>query len=141
MDPRRPPCRVISESNFPVAAGLASSSSAFAALALAASAAAGHDTEPTALSLLARRGSGSACRSLWGGFVEWPLGERSDGADCHARPLAPPDHWDVAMVVAIASGAPKPVGSRDAMEHARRTSPYYATWVQTAADDFAGARA
>lgn len=141
VDPRRPPCRVVSESNFPVAAGLASSSSAFAALALAASAAAGADTDPTALSRLARRGSGSACRSLWGGFVEWPLGERPDGADCHGMPLAPATHWDVAMVVAIVSGAPKPMGSTEAMEHARRTSPCYPTWVRTASDDVASARA
>jgi diphosphomevalonate decarboxylase len=141
LDLQRPPCQVTSRSNFPVAAGLASSSSAFAALALAASAAAGRDTDPTVLSRLARRGSGSACRSLWGGFVEWPRGERADGADSHGRPLAPPDHWDVTMVVAIVSGARKPVGSTEAMERARRTSPYYDTWVRTASEDVGEARA
>ena len=81
----RPRCRVVSDNNFPTAAGLASSSSAFAALALATNAAAGTDHSLEALSAIARQGSGSACRSLWGGWVEWRMGERAEesvaGAD------------------------------------------------------------
>ena len=61
IDPRRPPCRIVSTNNFPTAAGLASSASAFAALALAGTAAAGQTLSPQAMSVLARRGSGSAC--------------------------------------------------------------------------------
>jgi len=141
IDPDRPPCRVQSTSNFPVAAGLASSSSAFAALALAGSAAAGHDLNPIRLSVLARRGSGSASRSLWGGFVEWRLGEAADGSDSHGVPVAPPEHWDVTMVVAVVSEAKKAVGSTEGMERSRRTSPYFDTWVATAAADVDAARA
>ncbi len=140
VDPARPPCAVVSASNFPVAAGLASSSSAFAALALAACAAAGQDLDPTRLSVLARQGSGSACRSLWGGFVEWTLGERADGFDSRGVPVAPPGHWDVAMVVGVVSEGKKPVGSTEGMERSRLTSPYYGAWVATAAADVAVAR-
>lgn len=93
IDPNRPRCDVESQNDFPTAAGLASSSSGFAALAVAGAAAAGVDLDPTALSVLARQGSGSACRSLWGGFVEWRLGERADGLDSHGLPVAGPEHW------------------------------------------------
>ena len=137
----RPQVEVVSDNDFPTAAGLASSASGFAALALAASAAAGLALDPTRCSVLARRGSGSACRSLWGGWVEWRVGDRADGRDSHGAPLAPPDHWDVAMVVAVVSAAAKPVGSRAAMERSRRTSPCYAAWVAHADRDVDVARA
>ena len=71
----RPAASVVTHNNFPTAAGLASSASGFAALALAATRAAGQALSPAALSVLARRGSGSACRSLWGGWVLWTLGQ------------------------------------------------------------------
>ena len=128
----REPCRVVSANNFPTAAGLASSSSGFAALALAAATAAGRALSPEQLSVLARMGSGSASRSLWGGFVRWQLGEQPDGSDSHGIPVAPADHWDVAMVVAVVSGAKKSVGSTEGMERSRHTSPYYQAWVDTA---------
>jgi len=139
--PDRPCVRVNSTSNFPVAAGLASSSSAFAALALATAAAAGQPLDKARLSALARQGSGSACRSLWGGFVEWTMGERADGTDSIGVPVAPVDHWDVAMVVGIVSEAKKAVGSTEGMERSRATSAYYAPWLATAAADVEGARA
>lgn len=125
----RPPCEVHTTNNFPTGAGLASSASGFAALALAASRAAGQDLDPTALSVLARQGSGSACRSIFGGFVVWHLGTRTDGTDDHARPLAPPAHWDVRMVVAVVAEGPKAVGSTAGMERSRTTSPLWSTWV------------
>ncbi len=125
----RPPCRVISGSNFPVAAGLASSSSAFAALALAASAAAGRALEPAALSVLARRGSGSACRSLWGGFVHWTRGERSDGLDSHGHPIQIPEPWGLRVVVAVVHAGPKAVGSTQGMVRTRATSPVFPVFV------------
>lgn len=135
LDPARPPVEVVSDNSFPTGAGLASSASAFAALALAASRASGRDLDDTALSVLARQGSGSACRSLWGGFVTWRRGERPDGLDSHGVPLAPADHWDVAMVVAVVETGPKAVGSTEGMERSRLTSPLYATWVDQAEAD------
>lgn len=135
LDPQRPPCRVVSANSFPTGAGLASSASAFAALALAGAAAAGHDTDPVRLSILARQGSGSASRSLWGGFVVWQAGERADGLDSHGVPLLPADAWDVRMVVGVVSTAAKAVGSTEGMERSRATSPLYATWLAQAASD------
>jgi diphosphomevalonate decarboxylase len=101
--------RVSTRATVPRGIGLASSAATFAALALAATRAAGLTLPPPALSLLARRGSGSAARSVYGGFVEWHRGARQDGADSLAEPLAPPDHWDIRVVVAITDSAPKGV--------------------------------
>jgi diphosphomevalonate decarboxylase len=101
--------RVDSWANFPAGAGLASSAAAFAALSLAATTAAGLDLDPQALSRLARRGSGSACRSLHGGFVEWFAG-RAD-QESYAGPLVPADHWDLVDLIALVSHEPKAIGS------------------------------
>jgi diphosphomevalonate decarboxylase len=118
---------VRSDNNFPTASGLASSASGFAALAGASSAAAGLRLSERALSQLARRGSGSASRSIFGGFVEWRAGRRVDGADCYARPLFPPDHWpELVDLVALIDDAPvKKVRSAVAMQATVRTSPDY----------------
>ena len=140
LDSRRPPCRVVTTNNFPSAAGLASSSSAFAALTLAYHRAAGKTEDPFLLSVAARRGSGSACRSLWGGWVAWSRGDRADGLDSHGRPLWPDRHWDVRIVVALVSDQAKSVGSTEAMERSRRTSPYFDAWVRTAEADVAAAK-
>ena len=138
LDPARPPVAVDSANSFPTGAGLASSASAFAALGLAAAAARGEpDPDRTALSVLARQGSGSACRSLWGGFVTWQRGARDDGLDSHGVPLPEGDGWDLAMVVGVVSTAKKAVGSTDGMERSRHTSPLYATWVDQAEADVA----
>ena len=102
---------VVSENNFPVGAGIASSASAFAALALAASAAAGLRLSEAELSRLARRGSGSACRSIPGGFVEWRMGEGDE--DSFAASIASPDHWSLADCIAIVSDAHKPTASTE----------------------------
>lgn len=119
---------VRSSNNFPIASGLASSASGFAALAGAASRAAGLDLTPRGLSRLARRGSGSASRSIFGGFVEWQAGHRPDGEDCYARPLFPPDHWPELrdLVTLIADAPEKSVRSARAMQDTVRTSPAYA---------------
>jgi diphosphomevalonate decarboxylase len=102
---------VASRNNFPSGAGIASSAAAFAALALAATRAAGFDLEPVALSRLARRGSGSACRSVPGGFVEWTAG--TSDIDSYAVSIAPPDHWPMVDCIAIVSTAHKPTGSTE----------------------------
>lgn len=140
IDPWRKPATVVSSTNFPVGAGLASSASGFAALTLAASAAFGHKKSLTELSILSRQGSGSACRSLWGGWVEWPRGQRPDGLDSHGRPIAEKDHWDVAMVVAVLYKGPKAVSSTAGMNRTMETSPYYAGWVDSNEKDLAPAR-
>jgi diphosphomevalonate decarboxylase len=112
--------RMESENNFPMGAGIASSASAFAALALASSTAAGLHLDEAALSRLARTGSGSACRSIPSGFVEW----LADGCDPDSRAdsIAPPQHWDLRDCVAIISREHKPTGSTEghALAH---TSP------------------
>lgn len=131
---------VRTRSTVPRGAGLASSAAAFAALALAASRAAGARLAPPALSALARRGSGSAARSIFGGFVEWARGDAMDGSDSVARPLAPADAWDVRVVVAIVERAPKAVPSRAGMARAVR-SPFYPAWLETTPRDLDAARA
>ena len=115
-----PFARVESENNFPTGTGIASSAAAFAALALASSRAAGLDLDEAALSRLARHGSGSACRSIPGGFVEWAA-EKGD-ADSYAVSIAPPEHWDLADCIAIISADQKLTGSTEGHALAR-TSP------------------
>ena len=136
---RRERVLVTTRSTVPRGVGLASSAAAFAALALAASRAVGLSLDPAALSALARRGSGSAARSIFGGFVEWHRGERPDGADSIAEPLAPLDHWDLRVVVALTSSAPKAVSSRAGMARAA-TSPFYPAWVAGVEADLEEAR-
>jgi diphosphomevalonate decarboxylase len=102
---------VMSENNFPVGAGIASSAAAFAALALSASKATGLDLSEAELSRLARRGSGSASRSIPAGFVEWQMG--SGDGDCVAVSIARPEDWALVDCVAIVSSQHKKVGSTD----------------------------
>jgi diphosphomevalonate decarboxylase len=102
---------VMSENNFPSGAGIASSASAFAALALAGSTAAGLKLTEPELSRLARRGSGSASRSIPGGFVEWQAGTGEE--DSFAFSIAEPGHWDLVDCVAIVSAAHKKTGSTE----------------------------
>jgi diphosphomevalonate decarboxylase len=101
--------RVESHNNFPLGAGIASSASGFAALALAASRAAGLELDEARLSCLARHGSGSACRSIPGGFVEWMAG--TGDADSVAVTIASPGHWDLEDCIVLLSSAPKATGS------------------------------
>ena len=120
---------VRSSNNFPTGAGLASSASGFAALVVAADAALGLGFESSELAVLARRGSGSAARSLFGGFVEMDHGVEADGSDCTAHPLLDAHRWPLAVSVAVVSRARKKTGSTEGMEHTRLTSPYYDQWV------------
>ena len=137
----RPPCRVESYNNFPTAAGLASSASAFSALALAATAAAQKPIDRVALSRLARQGSGSACRSIWGGWVEWQLGTAEDGMDSHAVPLASANHWPLKLIVAVVESRAKKTSSTKGMIHTQVTSPFYESWCQTAHIDVEAGKA
>jgi diphosphomevalonate decarboxylase len=118
--------RVTSANSFPTAAGLASSASGFAALALAATRAAGLALPAGEVSALARAASVSAARSLYGGFVVLPAGAEQ------AEPLAPGDHFPLAMTVALTRAGEKSVGSTEGMIRTAQTSPYYAGWVESA---------
>ncbi len=122
---------VVSHNHFPTAAGLASSASGFAALAAAASEAAGLRFNARRLSALARASSASAARSIYGGFVELPAGNRGD-AELAARPIAAPEHWNLRLIVAATEPGPKKVGSTEGMERSRKTSPYYESWLDSA---------
>ncbi|GMU00078.1 diphosphomevalonate decarboxylase [Corallococcus caeni] len=135
------PAKVVSRGDFPMAAGLASSAAGFAALAVAGRAAAGLPQDTRASSILARRGSGSACRSVQGGFCEWQRGERADGEDSYALQRFDAGHWaDLRMVVAILDRGEKEVKSRDGMKNTVETSPYYPAWVKDAEAEVPRAR-
>ncbi len=101
--------RIESHNNFPMGTGIASSASAFAALTLAAVAASGAKLSEQELSALARLGSGSACRSIPTGFVEWRMGQSH--LDSYACSIAAPEHWDLVDIIAIVSQTHKEVGS------------------------------
>jgi diphosphomevalonate decarboxylase len=131
--------RVETRNAFPTGAGLASSASGFAALALAASSALGLDLDEPELSALARRGSGSAARSVPGGLALWQAGTAADGSDSFARCLLDPGEWDLRLVAGVVESGPKAVGSTDGMEHSRKTSPFYEQWVRIAAADLEAA--
>ena len=132
--------RVVTHNDFPTASGLASSASGFAALAVAATRAAGLDLSARELSRLARRGSGSAARSIFGGFVRMHAGDRDE--DAYAEPIASPLAGNVRMVIAIVGGGvPKTHGSRDAMEHVAATSPLYRAWLAAVPPDLRAAEA
>ncbi|MDG9720170.1 diphosphomevalonate decarboxylase [Streptomyces sp. DH24] len=135
---------VDTENTVPTGAGLASSASGFAALAVAAAAAYGLDLDATALSRLARRGSGSASRSLFGGFAVWHAGPDTAGADAdlgsYAEPVPTAD-IDPALVIAVVNAGPKPVSSREAMRRTVDTSPLYRPWAASSKDDLTDMRA
>jgi diphosphomevalonate decarboxylase len=133
---RRRRASIVSRSNFPIAAGLASSASAFAAATIAAAAAAGKSFSVAELASLAGRASGSAARSLHGGFVEL----KNSGDDILVTTLCESDAWPLTVVIAITEFGPKAVGSTAAMEASRKTSPFYARWVEQQEHDLDMAR-
>ncbi len=132
--------RVESGGNFPLAAGLASSASGFAALVVAADAAAGTALPLADLTRLAGAASGSAARSLHGGFVR--LEAPGDGREeIEIRQLAEPGDWPLEIVVAVTDAGAKPVGSTEAMRASAATSPYYERWVREQPADLDDAEA
>jgi diphosphomevalonate decarboxylase len=135
------PADVATANSVPTAAGLASSAAGFAALALAASRAAGLRLSPSQLSELARRGSGSAARSIFGGFVEMDAGSRTDGSDAVARRILDEKAWDVRLCVAITAQGAKEISSTTAMDRTATTSPYYSAWIASVPTDIAAAQA
>jgi len=128
--------KVVSETNFPVAAGLASSASGFAALSMAAATAAGLNLSEKELTILSRRGSGSASRSISEGFVEWHRGEKDDGSDSYGNTIAQKSHWpEFRMITTIVTEKKKPVSSRAGMSQTVKTCPYYEGWLKTVNED------
>ncbi len=119
---------VDSHNEIPTGAGLASSASGFAALALAASAAFGLELDRRSLSRLARRGSGSASRSIFDGLAVWHAGHDDESSFAEAVP-APPG-LDLGMVLTVLDARAKSVSSRDGMRRTVDTSPYYPAWVE-----------
>lgn len=118
--------RVATENSFPAAAGLASSASGFSALTLGVLGALGREVSDAKASELARRsGSGSASRSVLGGYVQWPAEETSaDGATDYAFQVHPADHWDLRNVIAVVETGAKETSSLEGHQRAR-TSPYF----------------
>ncbi len=133
--------RIESRNNFPTAAGLASAASGFAALALARAAALNTGDSPAELSRAARLGSGSAARSIFGGFALMRAGTEADGSDARAEPLLGPDEWPLKVAIAITTRRAKADPSGSGMEASRRTSPYFRSWIASTRVDLEGARA
>ena len=119
--------KVVSVNSFPTATGLSSSASGFAALTVAGAAAAGLNLSDKELSILARQGSGSACRSISPGIVEWLDADTSEGS--YAKTIFPKEHWDIADVVAVVSEGRKEISTSDAHEEAN-SSPFMKVRVE-----------
>jgi len=133
---KRPSASIDSHCNFPIAAGLASSASAFAALVMAANAACAKTSDTQTLARVAGAASGSAARSLFGGIVELRAGD--DEID--VATLAAPDDWPLRVVVAVTARGTKPISSGDAMILSEKTSPFYSRWIENQDDDLDEAR-
>ncbi|KAI8868261.1 Diphosphomevalonate decarboxylase [Ramicandelaber brevisporus] len=115
---------IVSENNFPTAAGLASSASGLACLVSTLHELYQLNMTPSELSILARLGSGSACRSVMGGFVAWEMGKHDDGSDSFARQVAPETHWpELEALICVVSDAKKLIGSTNGMQNTLATSP------------------
>lgn len=131
---------VSSENKVPTAAGFASSASGFAALAAAGAKALHLELNQKELSILARQGSGSACRSVYGGFVEWKKGERMDGKDSFASQLLSEEIWNISILSCLVASKKKMVSSRDGMKRTVETSPFYSGWLNTVEKDLEKAK-
>jgi diphosphomevalonate decarboxylase len=122
----RYPLRIVSENNFPTAAGLASSAAGFAALVRAIADLFELKQTPTELSRIARQGSGSACRSLFGGYVAWEMGSDVSGQDSLAVQIAPASHWPtMRALILVVSAAKKGVSSTTGMQTTVSTSSLF----------------
>lgn len=127
------PLTIESENNFPTAAGLASSASGFAALITAIDAHCGLALSDDDRSVYARKASGSAARSIYGGFAGLCA------PDWIARPLVAADEWPLKVVIAITDEKRKSVSSSLGMKTSEQTSPFYGPWVSSTAEDYTAA--
>jgi diphosphomevalonate decarboxylase len=140
MGGRHEALEVISHNNFPTGAGLASSASGFAALVTAAATALALPLSDRELSIVARQGSGSAARSIFGGYVEMYAGRAADGSDSFAEPLLAASDWPLEVVVAVTALEHKAVSSGSGMQRSATSSAYYPAWVATHPADLQRAR-
>jgi len=125
---------ITTANSFPTAAGLASSSSGFAALAMALNKLCNLNLSHQELSVLARRGSGSACRSVYGGFMIWHQGQKPDGSDCFAEKIFDELHWpELRVLIVVINDHMKKVSSRDGARITTATSPSYQQWLKSSA--------
>ena len=124
--------RIQTFNNFPTGAGLASSASGLSALTIASTKAFGLDLPLEKLSEIARKGSGSACRSFFDGYVEWKQGEKLDGSDSHGYPLKSHEHWPLLVAIAVVDSAEKDKPSTTGMTVTEQTSPYFKSWILNA---------
>lgn len=121
--------KVHSNNNFPTAAGLASSASGFAALTYAAANALGLDKDLKELSMISRQGSGSSCRSFYGGYVEWIA--KDEKGDSFAIQLADENWFDVRDIVVVLKSPERKLNTREAMKLSMKTSPFFSTRIET----------
>jgi diphosphomevalonate decarboxylase len=120
------PLHIVSENNFPTAAGLASSAAGFAALVRAIADLYILPHSPSDLSRIARQGSGSACRSMFGGYVAWDMGVKEDGSDSIAEQVAPASHWpSMKAAILVVSAAKKGISSTSGMQSTVSTSELF----------------
>lgn len=120
------PLHIVSENNFPTAAGLASSAAGFAALVVAIAKLYELPQDFTQISTIARKGSGSACRSLFGGFVAWEMGSRKDGLDSRAVVVAPVEHWpNMKAAILVVNDTKKDMPSTSGMQATVHTSDLF----------------
>ncbi|KAG5480972.1 hypothetical protein LSCM1_06646 [Leishmania martiniquensis] len=120
---------VVSENNFPTAAGMASSASGYSALAAALVKAYKATVD---VSMLSRLGSGSACRSTYGGFVIWHMGEKPDGTDCIATQFVDETYWpEMQVMCAVLKSRKKDVSSTAGMQQSLKTSPMMKERIET----------
>lgn len=126
------PLKIVSENNFPTAAGLASSAAGFAALVRAIADLYQLHASPEDLSIIARQGSGSACRSLFGGYVGWNMGSLPDGSDSKAFSVAPASHWPtMRALILVVSASKKSVSSTSGMQITVATSQLFKRRAET----------
>lgn len=117
---------IVSENNFPTAAGLASSAAGFAALVYSISRLYQLTQDLSEISKIARKGSGSACRSLFGGYVAWEMGELTNGEDSKAVEVAPINHWpNMKATILVVSDDKKDVASTAGMQSTVKTSDLF----------------
>lgn len=129
-------CQIETSNNFPTGAGLASSASGFAALVIAANRVFSLELDQQSLSRIARRHSGSAARSIFGGFAQMPLSAEEETA----YPLLAANEWPLTTLIAITSDQKKSVGSTEGMRLSAQTSDYYQAWIDSAEKDYQQAK-